>query len=657
MTRFMLVLCVLCTVACDEESQTDADADTDTDVDGDGDTDADGDTTECPEDAQCCDDSDCSDQVYCNGLEICDRGRCEMDPEAYCTPSGVCSIACDDGLECTEDSCNELANICEHSPQHEVCDDDDRCDGTERCDPGDDDADERGCIEGIPMVCDDGDDCTQDYCEANECHVRLRDGDGDGHGDRDCEICTSEDDCVRGDDCDDGEASVFPGAVEVCADGLDNNCDHDRDYEDPSCVVPNDSCSSALELPGGTTVFSSTRGTTADIPESCGPASYLDTAFYFALPSARDVEVEIFAVTGHDVYVTLTPDCLSGETNIACERGRRFTFSRRALPAGTYYVVVAADGEIDFSITLSTSPTGETPPGDLCDSAERVRTDGTPTRVSFDGTEHDYSLSCAADPLRDVVYELVVPTEYTADFSVEADSGMVAVALQDTCGLASSERGCWSGDGAASGRIWRLIPGTYSIIVGHAEEVEVDLAVTLAPIDPGLYYFEEFNGEPAGWTLSGAWEQGVPTGAGGTPSPDAGGCIATVIGGTYPANMTFANDYAQTPSIDLRGARAPVLRFRSWLRTAAWGDGMHVEVSTDGGARWTVINPPGMTPPYDGTVGGARVWWGEHGTWSDFSVPLSAYVGQVVSLRFAAFSDWWDHYPGWYVDSVMVIDP
>ncbi len=95
---------------------------------------------------------------------------------------------------------------------HEDVDCDDRtfCNGEERCIGG-------HCIDGVRERCTDGDLCTVDRCDvdADACVVEsLRyDRDGDSHYPIPC-----------GDDCDDEDAQIYPGALERC-NGKDDDCD------------------------------------------------------------------------------------------------------------------------------------------------------------------------------------------------------------------------------------------------------------------------------------------------------------------------------------------------------------------------------------------------------------------------------------------------
>jgi hypothetical protein len=80
---------------------------------------------------------------------------------------------------------------------------------------------------GGPTDCDDGDDCTSDECVDGRCDHRPRDDDRDGFGPTIC----------GGDDCNDFNPSVFPGAPEICTDAADNDCNGVSDCFDPACAA------------------------------------------------------------------------------------------------------------------------------------------------------------------------------------------------------------------------------------------------------------------------------------------------------------------------------------------------------------------------------------------------------------------------------------
>jgi len=113
----------------------------------------------CDEDADACDlcasNADCTDGVYCNGAEWCDgAGACQPDAP----------VTCDDGVDCTVDSCNEDVGSCDHIPDDTACDDENVC-TTDWCDAG------TGCMAdgtGIVDPCDDGNPCTaDDVCQGD----------------------------------------------------------------------------------------------------------------------------------------------------------------------------------------------------------------------------------------------------------------------------------------------------------------------------------------------------------------------------------------------------------------------------------------------------------------------------------------------------------
>ncbi len=88
--------------------------------------------------------------------------------------------------------------------------------------PGGYEADEATC-DGLDNDCD-GD--VDEGC----------DDDGDDYCDADLTVVGTPSVCPMGDgDCNDEEASVHPGASEICDDGLDNDCDGDVDCDDDDC--------------------------------------------------------------------------------------------------------------------------------------------------------------------------------------------------------------------------------------------------------------------------------------------------------------------------------------------------------------------------------------------------------------------------------------
>ncbi len=92
----------------------------------------------------------CDDGQFCNGLETCDPGTgCQAG-----TP-----VNPDDGAVCTDDSCDEVGDVVVNTPNDANCANGDFCDGDETCDAVLD------CQAGTPVDPDDGVVCTDDSCD------------------------------------------------------------------------------------------------------------------------------------------------------------------------------------------------------------------------------------------------------------------------------------------------------------------------------------------------------------------------------------------------------------------------------------------------------------------------------------------------------------
>ncbi len=136
------------------------------------------------------------------------------DAETRDAQGRVCtrSSQCDDGIDCTMDFCSADGR-CVSTPNHMACDDRVYCNGLEQCDA------RRGCVRGTPVACNDNYTCTVDRCdeETKRCQHVPRDFDRDGDPDGRC----------RAAECDGGmpvaDASIVDGSVVGCWIGGD--CD------------------------------------------------------------------------------------------------------------------------------------------------------------------------------------------------------------------------------------------------------------------------------------------------------------------------------------------------------------------------------------------------------------------------------------------------
>jgi hypothetical protein len=161
----------------------------------------------------CTTDEQCSDGLYCNGAETCVSGSCQAG-----TP-----VDCDDGVGCTDDSCNEATDSCDNVANDANCDDGAYCNGAETCDPVND------CQAGTPIDCDDGVGCTADSCnEATDA----------------CDNVPDDGVCDNGVFCD-GAETCDP--VNDCQAGTPPSCDDGVGCTDDSCNAGTDACDNVAD--------------------------------------------------------------------------------------------------------------------------------------------------------------------------------------------------------------------------------------------------------------------------------------------------------------------------------------------------------------------------------------------------------------------------
>ncbi|MCH7781208.1 MAG: lamin tail domain-containing protein, partial [Acidobacteria bacterium] len=155
----------------------------------------------------CGSDADCDDTLFCNGLETC--------VGLVCVPGTP--VAIDDGVSCTDDACDEATDSVLHVANDAVCDDAVFCNGAETCDAVLD------CQVGTPPVVDDGVGCTDDSCdEVNDVIVHaVNNANCD-----DALFCNGAESCDALLDCQVGTPPVISDGVACTVDSCDEASDN-----------------------------------------------------------------------------------------------------------------------------------------------------------------------------------------------------------------------------------------------------------------------------------------------------------------------------------------------------------------------------------------------------------------------------------------------
>jgi hypothetical protein len=141
------------------------------------------------------DGSPCNDDDPCTQNDSCAGGVCAGEP----------GVNCNDGNPCTDDEC-VAASGCANVPNNIPCQDGSVCTVGDQCGWG-------KCIGGKPLPCDDGNDCTDDSCDAAlGCVAAFNQA-----------MCDDQNPCTTGDHCEQG--SCVSAGIDGCNDG--NGCTTD----------------------------------------------------------------------------------------------------------------------------------------------------------------------------------------------------------------------------------------------------------------------------------------------------------------------------------------------------------------------------------------------------------------------------------------------
>ncbi len=149
-----------------------------------------------------------------------------------------------------------------------------------------------------------------------------------------------------------------------------------------------------------------------------------------------------------------------------------------------------------------------------------------------------------------------------------------------------------------------------------------------------------------------AWEWGTPT-TGPSSAHSGDKCWGTVLGDDYTTNADW---YLYSPTFQA-SSDSVVLSFYQWYHIESGYDGGNVEISTDGGQTWTLIEPVNGYPDDNVYALGEAGFTGSTGNWELVEFDLSNYVssGDYFQIRFHFASDYSVCYEGWYIDDLAGI--
>jgi immune inhibitor A len=124
------------------------------------------------------------------------------------------------------------------------------------------------------------------------------------------------------------------------------------------------------------------------------------------------------------------------------------------------------------------------------------------------------------------------------------------------------------------------------------------------------------------------------------------------------SNRGDDSDMTLTRRFDLSGVSAATLDFWAWYDLEEDWDYAYVEISTDGGETWEILETPsGSSSNPNGNSSGwaySGQSGGESSRWIHEQVDLSAFVGGEVQIRFEYITDDAVNRPGFLIDDVRI---
>ncbi len=213
----------------------------------------------------------------------------------------------------------------------------------------------------------------------------------------------------------------------------------------------------------------------------------------------------------------------------------------------------------------------------------------------------------------------------------------------------SGPDGAFSIPGIPEGDGYEFVVGGVAGLSNSMTTAQI-LADQIAQWHPILVPAEDFEATDGGYTTTGVWAWGTPTGQGPGSAFSGTRCWATNLAGQYPV---YAYVNLDSPVFALGDAEQVLLSMHHWYWIQEFHDGGNVQVRFDGA--WHVVEPfEGYDDDQIGVLSGNPGFTGDSEGWRDEVFDVSAYASDEFQIRFRFGSGPSGIGPGWYVDDVAI---
>jgi hypothetical protein len=120
------------------------------------------------------------------------------------------------------------------------------------------------------------------------------------------------------------------------------------------------------------------------------------------------------------------------------------------------------------------------------------------------------------------------------------------------------------------------------------------------------------------------------------------------------SNRGDESEFSLTRSFDLTGLDKATLNYKIWYELEEFFDFAYVEVSTDGGESWQVLETAHGTSEDPKTTSYGIGYTGATIEWLEESIDLSPYAGQAIQLRFEVITDLSTNRDGIQIDDIEI---